>query len=191
MHLARAHEGAEVFSATRRSTTKIAPENCRLRVGELAATRRAYARSAEEFLAWCASMGVSSIAGVRPVHAATWIEAATREPAAPRQRPIAPALVFEPLVAHEDGMGASAPLPHQGRAGRQHSAGIERTSAFLERSCQNPKAALQRPVRATAGALLQLISEPPDHQIATEAQGRSGVIQCKPSTPQLLCRSVD
>jgi site-specific recombinase XerC len=83
MHLARAHEGTEVFSATRRSTTKIAPENCRLRVGELAATRRAYARSAEEFLAWCASMGVSSIAGVRPVHAATWIEAATREPAAP------------------------------------------------------------------------------------------------------------
>src|SRR5439155_6540920 len=56
---------------------------------------------------------------------------------------------------------------------------------------QNPKAALQRPVRATAGALLQLIGEPPDHQIATEAQGRSGVIQCKPSTPQLLCRSVD
>jgi hypothetical protein len=41
------------------------------------------------------------------------------------------------------------------------------------------------------GALLQLIGEPPDHQIATEAQGRSGVIQCKPSTPQLLCRSVD
>jgi hypothetical protein len=41
------------------------------------------------------------------------------------------------------------------------------------------------------GALLQLIGEPPDHQIATEAQGRSGVIQGKPSTPQLLCRSVD
>jgi hypothetical protein len=28
-------------------------------------------------------MGVSSIAAVQPVHAATWIEAATREPAAP------------------------------------------------------------------------------------------------------------
>jgi len=53
------------------------------------------------------------------------------------------------------------------------------------------QAALQRPARAAMGALLQLIGKPPDHQIATEAQGRSGVIQCKPSTPQLLCRSVD
>jgi hypothetical protein len=40
------------------------------------------------------------------------------------------------------------------------------------------------------GPLLQLIGEPPDDQIATEAQGRSGVIQCKPSTPQLLCRPI-
>ena len=41
------------------------------------------------------------------------------------------------------------------------------------------------------GTLLQLIGEPPDDQIATEAQRRSGVIQCKPSTPQLLCRPID
>jgi dienelactone hydrolase len=40
-------------------------------------------------------------------------------------------------------MGVSAPLPHQGRAGLQHSAGIERTSAFLELARQNPQAALQ------------------------------------------------
>jgi hypothetical protein len=40
--------------------------------------------------------------------------------------------MFEPVVAHEDGIGLSAPLPHQGRAGLQHSAGIERTSASLE-----------------------------------------------------------
>src|SRR5271169_535312 len=32
MHVARAHEGAEVVSATRRLTTKVAPESCRLRV---------------------------------------------------------------------------------------------------------------------------------------------------------------
>ena len=41
------------------------------------------------------------------------------------------------------------------------------------------------------GALLQLIGEPPDDQIATEAQRRSGVMQCPPRTPQLLCRPID
>jgi site-specific recombinase XerC len=46
-------------------------------------TRRAYARAAEEFLAWCADAGVPSIAAVQPVHVATWIEASTRELAAP------------------------------------------------------------------------------------------------------------
>jgi site-specific recombinase XerC len=45
--------------------------------------RRAYARAAVEFLAWCASAGVPSIAAVQPVHVATWIEAGTRELAAP------------------------------------------------------------------------------------------------------------
>ena len=38
------------------------------------------------------------------------------------------------------------------------------------------------------GALLQLVGEPPDDQIATEPQGRSGVIKCLPDTPQFLCR---
>src|SRR5258705_1671125 len=42
-------------------------------------TRRAYARAADEFLAWCASAGVPSIGAVQPVHVATWIEAGTRE----------------------------------------------------------------------------------------------------------------
>ena len=41
------------------------------------------------------------------------------------------------------------------------------------------------------GAPLQLISQPPDHQIATEAQGGSSVMQCPPGTPQLLCRPID
>jgi hypothetical protein len=38
---------------------------------------------AEEFLAWCADAGVPSITAVQPVHVATWIEAGTRELAAP------------------------------------------------------------------------------------------------------------
>src|SRR5260370_916541 len=107
------------------------------------------------------------------------------------QRPIALAVVFEPVLAHEDGMGVSAPLPNQGRAGLQHYAGVERTSAFLKLSRQKPKAALQCAARAPMGALLQLIGEPPDDQIATEAQGRSSVMQCPPGTPQLLCRPID
>jgi hypothetical protein len=41
------------------------------------------------------------------------------------------------------------------------------------------------------GALLQLIGEPPDDQIATEAQGQSGVTQCPPDAPQLRCRPID
>jgi hypothetical protein len=64
-------------------------------------------------------------------------------------------------------------------------------SAFLEVCRQNPKAALQSAARAAAGALLQLISEPPDDQIATETQGRSGMMQCPPDMLQLLCRPID
>jgi hypothetical protein len=106
------------------------------------------------------------------------------------QRPIPLALLFEPVLAHEDGMGVSAPLPHQGRAGLQRSAGVERTSALLEFSRQNLQAALQCAARAPMGALLQLMGEPPDHQIATEARGRSSMMQFPPGTPQLLCRPI-
>jgi site-specific recombinase XerD len=63
-------------------------------------TRRAYYRAAEEFLAWCASVGLSSIAVVEPVHVATWIETATRELAAPsvKQRLAAIRHLFDWLV---------------------------------------------------------------------------------------------
>jgi site-specific recombinase XerD len=63
-------------------------------------TRRAYARAAEEFLGWCASVSVRSIAAVQPVHVATWIEAGTREPAAPsvKQRLAAIRHLFDWLV---------------------------------------------------------------------------------------------
>jgi site-specific recombinase XerC len=63
-------------------------------------TRRAYARAADEFLGWCASVGVSSIVDVRPLHVNTWIEAATRELAAPsvKQRLAAIRHLFDWLV---------------------------------------------------------------------------------------------
>jgi hypothetical protein len=107
------------------------------------------------------------------------------------QRPIALALVFEPILAHEDGMGVSAPLPHQARAGLQYDTGIEGTSAFLELSHEGLQAALQRAALAAVGTLLQFIGEPPDDQITTKAQRRSSVMQCPPSMPQLLCRPID
>ena len=99
------------------------------------------------------------------------------------QRSIALALVFEPVLAHEDGMGVSTPLPHQHRAGLQHNVGIEGTSAFLELVHQNPNAAPQGAARAAMSAQLQLIGEASDDQIATEPQRRSGVIKCPPETP--------
>src|SRR4029077_1963564 len=65
------------------------------------------------------------------------------------------------------------------------------TSAFLELSRQNPQTAQQSAAGAAMSALLQLIGEPPDDQIATEARRRSGVIQPPPGMPQLLCRPID
>jgi site-specific recombinase XerD len=63
-------------------------------------TRRAYARAAEEFLAWCAAAGVAAIDAVQPVHVATWIEAGARELAAPsvKQRLAAIRHLFDWLV---------------------------------------------------------------------------------------------
>jgi len=63
-------------------------------------TRRAYTCAAWEFLAWCASVGVPSIDAVQPVHVATWIEASTRELAAPsvKQRLAAIRHLFDWLV---------------------------------------------------------------------------------------------
>ena len=46
-------------------------------------TRRAYARAAGEFLAWCDARRVASISEVQPLHVAAWIEALGREVSAP------------------------------------------------------------------------------------------------------------
>src|SRR5882724_3789150 len=66
-------------------------------------TRQAYARAADEFVAWCASAGVASIGAVQPVHVASWIEAATREIAAPsvKQRLAAIPHLFDWLVTRQ------------------------------------------------------------------------------------------
>lgn len=46
-------------------------------------TRRAYARAAGGFLAWCEGRGVADLAAVGPMHVAAWVEVRTRELAAP------------------------------------------------------------------------------------------------------------
>jgi integrase/recombinase XerC len=72
-------------------------------------TRRAYSRAVEEFLAWCADAGVPSIAHVAPLHVATWIEAQTRELAAPsvKQRLAALRHLFDWLVTGQVGVTPS------------------------------------------------------------------------------------
>ena len=63
-------------------------------------TRRAYARAAGDFLAWCAGAGVSSITAVQPLHVASWIELQTQTLSAPtvKQRLAAIRRLFDWLV---------------------------------------------------------------------------------------------
>jgi hypothetical protein len=78
-------------------------------------------RAAEEFLAWCTEVGVPSIATVQPAHVAAWIEASTRELAAPsvKQRLAALRHLFDgsaearALLEHRylDALGAARPWP--------------------------------------------------------------------------------
>ena len=63
-------------------------------------TRRAYAQATREFLSWCESAGVASIADVKPLHVAAYIEQIGREHAAPtvKQRLAAIRHLFDWLV---------------------------------------------------------------------------------------------
>lgn len=63
-------------------------------------TRRAYARGIGDFLAWCATHGVASIAAVQPLHVAAYVEELTRERSAPtaKQRLAAIRMLFDWLV---------------------------------------------------------------------------------------------
>jgi site-specific recombinase XerD len=63
-------------------------------------TRRAYARAAGDFLAWCVGAGVTSITDVQPLHVAAWIELQTATLSAPtvKQRLAAIRHLFDWLV---------------------------------------------------------------------------------------------
>src|SRR5215469_14277693 len=49
-----------------------------------------------------------------------------------RQRAMMLALIFEPVFANQHGVGVSAPLTHQYRAGLRHDTGVKRHAAFVE-----------------------------------------------------------
>lgn len=63
-------------------------------------TRRAYARAANEFLAWCKAVGLPNLAAVAPLHVSTWIELQMQRLAAPsvKQRLAALRHLFDWLV---------------------------------------------------------------------------------------------
>jgi hypothetical protein len=86
-----------------------------------------------------------------------------------RQRAMMLALIFEPIFANQDSVGASAPLTHQSCAGLRHDAGSEGSTGFLELSGQGLQTAPLRPAHPAMGLLLQLMSKGSDQQIATEA----------------------
>jgi site-specific recombinase XerD len=54
-------------------------------------TRRAYARAIDEFMSWCDQVGLSSLAAVRPLHVAGWVDM--------RESAISPASVKQQLAA--------------------------------------------------------------------------------------------
>jgi len=101
------------------------------------------------------------------------------------------ALIFEPVLANENGVGVSAPLAHQCRACPQHDTGIGGPATLLELSGQRLQATPLRPARAAMGFLLQPMSKGSDQQIVTEARRRFRAMDLTPSQPQILRRSID
>ncbi|MGN4191792.1 tyrosine-type recombinase/integrase [Burkholderia gladioli] len=87
-------------------------------------TRRAYARAAGDFLAWCAGAGVPSLTAVQPLHVAAWIEMQATTHAAPtvKQRLAAIRHLFDWLVTGQV-------VPHNPAASVRGPAQSARTGA--------------------------------------------------------------
>ncbi|MGV8864795.1 MAG: tyrosine-type recombinase/integrase [Pseudomonas sp.] len=87
-------------------------------------TRRAYARAVNEFLTWCAEVGVPNLAAVAPLHVSTWIELQMQRLAAPsvKQRLAAIRHLFDwlvvgQIVAHNPAASVRGPS-HTSRMGK-------------------------------------------------------------------------
>src|SRR3546814_4029531 len=85
------HDVFVFFYSSRRRHTSCAlvtgVQTCALPISR-PGSRRAYARAAGDFLAWCEARGVASLAQVQPLHVAAWVEALGRELAAPSVKQI-------------------------------------------------------------------------------------------------------
>ena len=102
------------------------------------------------------------------------------------------ALIFEPVLANEDGVGVPAPLTHYYRPGLWGDTGIERpASLLLKFSSQGPQAAPHRHACPAGSTLLQVMDEISDQQIATEPSRRAGAMQLPPDKPQFGYRPVE
>jgi site-specific recombinase XerD len=87
-------------------------------------TRRAYARAANEFLTWCAEVGVPDLAAVAPLHVSTWIELQGQKLAAPSVKQHLAAirhlfdwLVVGQVVLHNPAASVRGPS-HSSRTGK-------------------------------------------------------------------------
>jgi len=114
-------------------------------------TRRAYGRAVGESLAWCESVGVTSLPDVQPLHVASWIELEGRQVSAPsvKQRLAALRHLFDWLVTGQVvpvNPAASVRGPrHQGNRSlsgstpaRDRSASAGATDAFTRRMKSGP-----------------------------------------------------
>ncbi|OAN54866.1 tyrosine-type recombinase/integrase [Sphingobium sp. TCM1] len=87
-------------------------------------TRRAYARAARDFLAWCFDHGVRDLAEIGPIHVAAWVEMLGRSLAAPsvKQRLAAIRHLFDWLVTGQivatNPAGSVRGPAHSARTGR-------------------------------------------------------------------------
>ena len=106
------------------------------------------------------------------------------------QRAIELSLILKPAVANVDGVGVTAPLTDQCRAGLQHDSRIEGRAPLFASSGQTLQAAPQSPAAAATALLLQLVSERSDQQIATEPLRRFDTMQLAPGKAQFMRRSI-
>jgi site-specific recombinase XerC len=87
-------------------------------------TRRAYSHAVEEFMAWCAQDGMTSITSVQPLHVAAWIELQAQTLSAPTVKQHLAAvrhlfdwLVTGPIVSHNPAASVRGPS-HTTRKGK-------------------------------------------------------------------------
>jgi site-specific recombinase XerD len=101
-------------------------------------TRRAYAKAARDFLAWCAARGVRALAAITPMHVAGWIEELGTTLSAPsvKQRLAAVRhlldwLVTGQVIPHNPASSVRGPA-HSARTGRTPVLEPDEARALIE-----------------------------------------------------------